>query len=149
MTSLRVQLLAVICISMSGCGTYTNGDNSVAAAQARVAQARENMRNTALSPLWAWEQENPPSCSSPQLQKARSSVLGFADAVGSNDDLGLDVKFDTGSWILDVADSAKDHGCKDVARSLYDAVIQIFIGGGYAALRDRARIGIDDLRGLQ
>jgi hypothetical protein len=33
-----------------------------------------------------------------------------------------------------------------MAQRLYDAVIEIYVGGDYAALRQRAQIGIDDLR---
>jgi hypothetical protein len=53
---------------------------------------------------------------------------------------------DGGSWILKVADAARQHHCKEVARNLYDTVIATYIGAAYAALRQRAQIGIDDLR---
>ena len=34
-----------------------------------------------------------------------------------------------------VDDDARDHRCKAMARHLYDAVIEIYVGGDYAALR--------------
>ena len=58
---------------------------------------------------------------------------------------GVDAVSDGNSWILEVADDARDHGCKAMARHLYDAVIEIYVGGDYAALRQRTQIGVDGL----
>ena len=35
-------------------------------------------------------------------------------------------------------------GCKDVARRLYDRVLQVYVGSVYSSLRERAVSGIDD-----
>jgi hypothetical protein len=61
-------------------------------------------------------------------------------------DHGLDMVRDSGGWIREVADAAPQHHCKEVARGLYDTVIATYVGTAYAALRQRAQIGIDDLR---
>jgi hypothetical protein len=98
-----------------------------------------------LQPLSQWEQETPPSCSSPALAKARVSVLTTAGLL-KPDRSGVDAVIEGGTWVLQVADAARDHGCKDVARSLYDAVIATYTGSAYTALRQRAQIGIEDLR---
>lgn len=45
-----------------------------------------------------------------------------------------------------VAQAAADKGCSDLARELYLDVIDRYTGTAYAAMRERARIGIDDLR---
>jgi hypothetical protein len=48
--------------------------------------------------------------------------------------------------VLDVADGAKRKGCARDARALYDFVLKNFSGLGYAALRERATVGIRDLQ---
>ena len=47
--------------------------------------------------------------------------------------------------IVDVADAARKAGCNKEARAVYDYVIAVFVGSGYAALRQRAEIGLQDL----
>lgn len=44
------------------------------------------------------------------------------------------------------AQAAADKGCPAIARKWWIYVIENFIGNGYAAMRQRAQIGIDDLR---
>jgi len=44
------------------------------------------------------------------------------------------------------AGAAADKGCGPTARTLYLYVIETFTGSAYAAMRQRAQIGIDDLR---
>jgi hypothetical protein len=107
--------------------------------------ALEGLRDTALRPLRLWQNEQLPSCESPNLQKARETVLTAANML-TPDRSGVDAVMDSGSWILEVADDAQERGCKPAARSLYDAVIAIYTGGAYTALRQRAQIGIGDLR---
>ncbi len=99
----------------------------------------------ALGPLNEWEAEASPSCASPNLTRAQSSVLAAIDVFAAENH-GPDVATDAGTWMLTVADAARDHGCKQVARRLYDTVIATYTGSAYAALRQRAQIGIDDLR---
>ena len=53
---------------------------------------------------------------------------------------------DAGAAVLDVADGAKKKGCARDARELYDFVLRNFSGLGYAELRERATVGIKDLR---
>ena len=98
-----------------------------------------------LKPLAQWQQEAPPSCASPLLAKARGAALLTASRLNLVDH-GLDMVRDSCSWILEVADAARQHQCKEVARDLYETVIATYVGAAYAALRQRAQIGIDDLR---
>lgn len=98
-----------------------------------------------LKPLAQWQQESPPSCASRLLANARGAVLFTASRLNPTDH-GLDMALDGGSWILQVADAARQHHCNEVAHDLYDTVIATYIGAAYAALRQRAQIGIDHLR---
>jgi hypothetical protein len=81
-------------------------------------------------------------CSSNGLEDPAGSAMlwGFAtdDLSGRQQGAG---------WVLDVADGAADHSCPDLARKLYRHVIEAYIGWGYAAHRQRAEIGLADLRG--
>jgi hypothetical protein len=45
-----------------------------------------------------------------------------------------------------VAQAAADKGCRALARSLFLKVMETYVGSGYAAMRQRAQIGIEDLR---
>jgi len=107
--------------------------------------AVEQMHEIATRDYRAWTLEHPPSCASLMLPSARYEVLRVADVISPDRD-GLDTTLAAGSWVLDVADGARQHGCKDFARGLYQAVMFKYIGVSYASLRDRARVGIDDLR---
>ena len=53
---------------------------------------------------------------------------------------------DAGAAVLDVADGAKKKGCARDARELYDFVLRNFSGLGYAELRERATVGIRELK---
>jgi hypothetical protein len=48
-----------------------------------------------------------------------------------------------------VGQIAQERGCTAIARTIYTDIIQIYEGSDYAALRQRAQIGVDDLRGLR
>jgi hypothetical protein len=50
------------------------------------------------------------------------------------------------SWFLDLADAAASHGCPKLADQVYREVIKTYIGSDYAAQRQRAQIGIEDVR---
>ena len=54
---------------------------------------------------------------------------------------------DTARWSLDLADAAVKQQCPEQAREIYRGVIADYTGSGYAAYRQRAEIGLDDLRG--
>jgi hypothetical protein len=50
------------------------------------------------------------------------------------------------STLLDVADAAAEHNCPDLAKDIFNRVIAVFVGSNYAAYRQRAEIGLADLR---
>ena len=44
------------------------------------------------------------------------------------------------------ADAALHKGCLDQADRVYRDLIHFYVGGAYSGIRDRARVGIDDVR---
>ena len=80
-------------------------------------------------------------CQSPDLERAVSQAYSWArnDEAMSMREQGL-------AWALATADAAAAHGCPDVAHGIYDWVIGGFVGEGYAAYRQRAEIGLANLR---
>jgi hypothetical protein len=48
-----------------------------------------------------------------------------------------------------LADAAKGKGCLDVADSIYRGLISLYVGSAYGGIRDRARLGIEDIRELR
>lgn len=47
---------------------------------------------------------------------------------------------------LELADKASALGCKQKAKEHYNTVLKTFVGSGYASYRDRAKVGLADLR---
>lgn len=44
------------------------------------------------------------------------------------------------------ADKARGKGCLDIADQQYRELIDMYVGSAYSGIRDRAKIGIDDVR---
>ena len=139
--------ITLLCAATAACAGYDPAATppGIRSLQDQRRATIDRMRSETLRPLALWQQDTPPSCSSPTLEKASASVLMTASML-TPERHGVDAAIEGGSWILEVADAAREHGCKKVARGLYDTVIATYTGGAYAALRQRAQIGIDDLR---
>jgi hypothetical protein len=59
------------------------------------------------------------------------------------------VTVNTGTYAnmrLDVADAAVKGVCYEIADSEFRYVMQLYVGNAYQAYRERAKIGIDDVR---
>jgi hypothetical protein len=102
--------------------------------------------------LIAFRTEKRPACTSEHLRSARVEALGMmgGSAVKQQQVIyawGVDGIYQIAGVVLDVADAARAHHCTKVAREIYDAVIRTYVGSDYAALRQRAEIGIRDLKG--
>jgi hypothetical protein len=118
---------------------------SAAAAEAKVSVALMKlmleMRKIADTSMANFEAETPTNCQSPHLTKA----LDVAERSGSIAST-LRSRQDAAEMMLDVADRAQKKGCLDVADQTHRQVIANYIGSGYAAYRQRAEIGIADIR---
>jgi hypothetical protein len=137
---------ALICAAMAACATSnTTTPPGIQSLMDQRRAAIVRLGDETLQPLSQWQQETPPTCGSPSLAKARTAVLMTAGLL-TPERSGVDAVIEGGTWVLQFADTARDHGCKDTARSLYDTVIATYTGSAYAALRQRAQIGIGDLR---
>ncbi len=147
MTRFPIMALALLCAATAACAGYDPAATppGIKGLQDQRRAVIDSLRSDTLRPLALWQQETPPSCSSPTLEKASASARMTASMLNPERH-GLDTAIEGGSWVLEVADAAREHGCKKVARGLYDAVIATYTGAAYAALRQRAQIGIDDLR---
>ena len=132
----------LLAVALGSCGNPQAHQQS---AERNFQDSINKMKTLALAPYVAWTAETPPLCTSPTLKKAQDSVLFFANRLNPREN-GFSTVVEAGGWVLDVADGARDRGCKKEARSLYDSVISIYTGTAYSSLRQRAQIGIDDLR---
>jgi hypothetical protein len=101
----------------------------------------QDIREIVLKPLRVFESERPTNCNSENLETAYSRALTSAR-------LAPDLVFRqmSADLTLDVADSALTDGCLDFADKAYRNVISTYVGLGFAAHRQRAQIGIDDVR---
>jgi hypothetical protein len=105
---------------------------------------RERLHDATLAPFRAWLSERPLSCESPTLLEARATALDTALMVTPQKQ-GFAATYDAARWMLEVADGAGAHGCSAVARDLYAKVNGIYIGLGYAPLRQQAATGLAKL----
>lgn len=98
------------------------------------------------APLLAFRKEpdSPTRCESQNLSTAKIRAMAVLATAGKSDSLDWSVPLVSAS--LDVADGAKDAGCAKTAKGLYDIVIRAYVGSAFAALRQRAEIGLSDLR---
>ena len=116
------------------------------ASQKELEEANARIFDLIRKPLSDFTHESPPRCESENLHKSVANALNVVETVESRK-----FKFDPkeqlnlGSTIVDVADAARKVGCNKEARAVYDYVIGVFVGSGYAALRQRAESGIQDL----
>jgi hypothetical protein len=85
------------------------------------------------------------SCQSPHL--ARASQVSSEDTLVKAAGAHTKALYENAELTLEVADAAADAGCPEQARALYREVIRTFTGSGYAAHRQRAEIGLAELRG--
>lgn len=115
-------------------------------ATAKLERIHQNTLDLARKPLAAFEAENPKLCTSENLKEARVMALNLVSVLSPKSATAH--KRNTGATILDVADSARNAKCTQDARVLYDHVIKVFVGSDFAALRQRAEIGINDVRAL-
>ena len=83
------------------------------------------------------------NCDGPELDEA-TEAANRAVSLSQKHELGI--RMAARGQLLSVADAAKSKGCVQQARAIYDEVLRVFAGGAYASLRDRATIGIQDLR---
>jgi len=130
----RVNCLLVLLLSV---GTVTHG-----LAQSRsIEEIIQGIRETVLKPLRAFESETPTNCDSKNLQTAYAAARVTASLAPD-----LELRRIAADLTLDIAESALKHDCLDFADKVYRSVISTYVGSGYAAHRQRAQIGIDDVR---
>jgi len=97
-------------------------------------------------PVQAFLADKGADCTSAKLKEAVSKVTETASAFAAAMRTDYAAMLEAGAAVLDVADGAKRKGCARDARALYDFVLKNFSGLGYAALRERATVGIRDLQ---
>ena len=114
--------------------------------QKALVEANARMLDLIRKPLSQFTNESPPRCDSENLRKSVANALNVVETIESRK-INMDPieHLNLGSAIVDVADAARKAGCNKEARAVYDYVIAVFVGSGYAALRQRAELGIQDL----
>jgi hypothetical protein len=128
-----VRYLVLLALLFAGCGPALTVDNAIG-----------RMEDTVLGPMRAFEAERPKSCNSTNLMEAEGTA-NYAVNVMTPRTHTLSGATAAGDWMLQVADAARRAGCKDVARRLYDRVLQIYVGFVFSSLRERAAVGVRDL----
>jgi hypothetical protein len=138
---MRRALVAVAAAGLlCGCGTSSaNLDAQIKAAEQQMLDA--SMKASESLALYAKSPHT--NCNGPELDEATETATA-AVSLSQRHELGI--RISAGGQLLSVADTAKSKGCMQQARAIYDEVLRVFAGGAYAGLRDRAMIGIQDLR---
>jgi hypothetical protein len=116
------------------------------AARGELRKVQHKAVEEARRPVRAFLAEKGTNCGSVKLKEAVSKVTETAGAVAATMKPDYAAMLEAGAAVLDVADGAKKKGCGRDARELYDFVLKNFAGLGYAELRERATVGIRDLK---
>jgi len=114
--------------------------------QKELKEANARILDLIRKPLSRFLNESPPRCDSENLRKAVANALNVVEIIEARKiETDPEEQVILGATIVDVADAARKAGCNKEARAIYDYVVGVFVGSGYAALRQRAEIGIQDL----
>jgi hypothetical protein len=117
------------------------------AARAKTREATDALLKFIREPLDAFRKEKPPKCDSPNLRKAMSVSVDLFEELSKKlaKSAGI-LAPQLGAATVDIGDAARDANCPKQARIVYDFVIEGYTDSNYAAMRQRAEIGINDLR---
>lgn len=122
--------LSIIFLLLTGCATAQPGTDP----QTRI-------QEITFAGLVKFENETPTNCQSPDLKMS----LRTAAYLTTQADI-LRTRQLTAGLILEIGDRALKKGCLDFAEEAYRTVIATFTGFGYVAHRQRAEIGLQDIR---
>ena len=106
-----------------------------------AAGAYDEVRVKIMEPLRRFEAQRPTNCDSDDLQ-----LSYLVPAQLAKDRRSLDEQAFFAGIFLEVADSALQHSCLDVADKLYRFVISAYTQPVFSAYRQRAEIGVQDVR---
>lgn len=117
-----------------------------AGARGEIRKVQHKAVEEALRPAKAFLAEKSADCSSPRLKEAASKITETATALAAGMRAEYETMLEAGGAVLDVADGAKRRGCAQKALGLYEFVLKHFSGLGYAELRERATVGIREVK---
>lgn len=119
------------------------------------ALAQAGMSAEPLEPGWAEIREimvneiaafkiDPVGCQSVHLSTA-DEMVATLEAASAKEGNALEMNLQNGLFTLDVADAARNRGCRAKAEKLYAQVVAVYTGSSYTGLRERAELGIRQL----
>ena len=141
---------AALVASLAFIGCQQSSAETLQELQARQAQLVEELHIKVMAPYREWAASPPYDCTSPKLRTSANGASAFADSMlklqARQQDLSAFRElYSSGDWQIEVADGARQHGCTEFARQVYYDVLSTYIGSRYAALRQRAEIGIEEV----
>ncbi len=136
-------------IVVSGCQTTSN--QTFAARVRNEEIIRESAYAEATNLLDAFEKETPGNCNSPNAYKVETELLkltGQESMYYSMKIWGMLSRVQKMKWDIQfrLAETALKQKCPDIADRVYRDIIANYTGASYAGIRDRARVGLDDVR---
>jgi len=127
-------------------GSVTAPADAAAGSRGEIRKVQHKAVEEALRPAKAFLAEKNADCLSPRLKEAASRITETAAALAAGMRAEYETMLEAGGAVLDVADGAKRRGCAQKARDLYEFVLKHFSGLGYAELRERASVGIREVK---
>jgi len=138
---------------LTGCVT---SQRSAAPAKSRGVSQEQAVANRAKPYLEGMEAvrkfASESGCDGESVETARASIRQLAhmesmrELGGSLAYLGVEATERRWEVQFGLADAAKSKRCLDLADGLYRELINVYVGSAYSGIRDRARLGIDDVR---
>lgn len=150
MNNLKIQIIIISIIIISGCETLPeNYDISRGYDQVIDKQIAEAYKD-----LYNFETESPLNCNSVYLDNAVAFVTALDNVINTiikeNRSMASEITFDwnkaNARITLDIAESAASKHCFQRAKILYKYVIQKYTGLGFLAYRQRAIIGLNEIK---
>lgn len=158
----RSGVAALICILVSGCAPTSQNPNSVSNRMVNDYSSSINDSSVVGRNLTEF-QSSETNCESPILSEAISksnritnrAMYHYSGAVNTafsnvqrreHRSVYRDIVPLAVNTTLDIGDVALQKGCLDIADRQYREVLEVFVGPSYSAYRERAAIGIEDVR---
>ncbi|MER2520222.1 MAG: hypothetical protein ABTQ34_05985 [Bdellovibrionales bacterium] len=147
------QLVLCLIVTLCLCGCVTTKDR-INQLDSQIRQLEAEQRAKLHKEIELYRNEKNSTCTSKNLTYAGLNIHAFElsnDRIDSTSDYDSIIKNANMALeaIFELADLAKERRCYKDADKLYRHVIERYVGVYYSGFRDRARIGIDDIRGLQ
>lgn len=137
MLKTRICIVLSVAWLLVGCGSGVPANQQ---AKWAVADAQNNYDN-GMSAVRQFDQDQSGRCDTPDVTRASMNIISLAAAPQIQDFIRYRINL-----LLSLGDAGLRKKCYDLAEANYKEVINVYVGLAYTGYRDRAKVGLDDIR---